>query len=81
MKNNQRPTRVLEVTATSLKLRCNMAHKHFHFLALSHIWGDPTTKHLKLELSDVNDFQTDIPWHELSSIYKEVIRVTLAPDY
>jgi hypothetical protein len=79
--NNRRPTRVLEVTNNLVRLRCNMTNKRFEYLALSHMWGDPSVEHIKLELSDVATFESNIPWHRLSSIYKEAIRVTCALGY
>jgi hypothetical protein len=77
----RRPTRVLEVTPTSVKLRCDMVDQEFKYLALSHMWGDPSVVHLKLLVSNLVDFQQSIPWHDLSSIYQEAIRVTLALGY
>jgi hypothetical protein len=58
-----------------------MTNKRFEYLALSHMWGDPSVEHIKLELSDVATFESNIPWHRLSSIYKEAIRVTCALGY
>ena len=58
-----------------------MANKHFQYLALSHMWGNPDLPHLKLLVSNIADFQKSIPWHKLSSIYQEAIRATLALGY
>jgi hypothetical protein len=58
-----------------------MTVKKFDYLALSHMWGDPSVQHIKLLLDNVATFEQDIPWHELSSIYKEAVRVTLALGY
>jgi hypothetical protein len=80
--NDRRPTRVLEVTGpSSLRLRNNMTTKKFEYLALSHMWGDPSVQHIKLLLKNTAAFEKDILWHELSSIYKEAVRVTLALGY
>jgi hypothetical protein len=58
-----------------------MTDKKFDYLALSHMWGDPSVEHIKLELSNIATFEMNIPWHELSSVYKEAIRVTCALGY
>jgi hypothetical protein len=79
--NDRRPTRVLEVSDSSVKLRCDMAAQNFDYLALSHMWGDPSAEHLKLQLDNIDHFRLNIPWHKLSSIYEEAIRVTLALGY
>ncbi|KAH7384077.1 heterokaryon incompatibility protein-domain-containing protein [Phaeosphaeria sp. MPI-PUGE-AT-0046c] len=77
----RRPTRVLEVSETSVRLRCNMTSESFEYLALSHMWGSPEKEHLQLQLKNTSDFQDDIPYHKLSAIYKEAIRTTLALGY
>lgn len=55
-----------------------MSSSNIKYLALSHMWGDPKVKHLKLLRSNLSSFQRNIPLKKLSSIYKEAIRVTLA---
>jgi hypothetical protein len=80
--NERRPTRILEVTGpSSLRLRSDMTVQKFDYLALSHMWGDPSVEHIKLLLANVATFEQDVPWHKLSSIYKEAVRVTLALGY
>jgi hypothetical protein len=79
--DDRRPTRVLEVSDTSVKLRCNLTNESFEYLALSHMWGDPSVEHLQLKLSNINAFEKAVPWYRLSSVYKEAIRVTLALGY
>jgi hypothetical protein len=75
----QRPTRVLEVTPTSVRLQCNMASQSFDYLVLSHMWGK--VDQLKLTTSTLNSFQIDVPSNYLSLIYKEAVRVTRAMGY
>ncbi|KAF2825591.1 HET-domain-containing protein [Ophiobolus disseminans] len=58
-----------------------MANKHFEYLVLSHMWGDPEKPHLKLEVDNLAAFQESISWYELSSVYREAIRVTLEMGY
>jgi hypothetical protein len=45
------------------------------------MWGDPKKEHLQLKHGNITNFQEDIPYHKLSSIYKEAIRTTLALGY
>jgi hypothetical protein len=75
----QRPTRVLEVTLNTVRLRCNMARQSFDYLALSHMWGK--VEQLKLTTSILKSFQADVPFNHLSPIYKEAVRVTRALGY
>ncbi|KAJ4362550.1 hypothetical protein N0V83_010644 [Neocucurbitaria cava] len=79
----ERPTRVLEVTATSARLRCDMADQDFEYLALSHMWGENHEEQLRLLEKDLASFQKDIPWDRLcaSSTFKEAIRVTCTLGY
>lgn len=58
-----------------------MTYESFHYLALSHIWGNADANHLKLKMSNIDTFQEEIPYHKLSSVYKEAIRTTLALGY
>ncbi|KAF1921609.1 heterokaryon incompatibility protein-domain-containing protein [Ampelomyces quisqualis] len=58
-----------------------MTNKTFEYLALSHMWGEQSVEHLKLGIENLEDFQEDIPWHRLSSIYKEAIHVTAELGY
>jgi hypothetical protein len=74
---HQRPTRVLEVTGDkTVKLRCNMANTQYDYLALSHMWGANHKSQIRLLTSNLDAFQTNIPWDQCSNIYQEAIRIT-----
>jgi hypothetical protein len=78
----QHPTRVIEITGeNSVKLRCNMQQTHYNYLALSHMWGTNHNNQIRLVKHRLNEFEVNIPWEELSAIYKEAIRATLALGY
>ncbi|KAI4953975.1 hypothetical protein J4E91_001684 [Alternaria rosae] len=80
---HQRPTRVLEITPTTIRLRCNMQNERFDYLVLSYMWGTNHEGQLRLLQSNLNVFQKEIPRAtlEASDVYKEAIRVTLALGY
>jgi hypothetical protein len=72
------PTRILEVGENSIRLRCDMTNETFDYLVLSHMWGEDHGQQLLLEESRVEEFQKDIPMHELatSATFREAIRAT-----
>ena len=80
---HQRPTRVLEITPTTIRLRCNMQNERFDYLVLSYMWGTNHEGQLRLLQSNLKAFQKEIPRAtlEASDVYKEAIRVTLALGY
>ncbi|KAH8622151.1 HET-domain-containing protein [Alternaria alternata] len=79
----QRPTRVLEITKSTIHLRCNMQNERFDYLVLSYMWGNNHKQQLRLLRSNLKDFQKEIPRAEFeaSDVYKEAMRVTLALGY
>ncbi|KAF7670739.1 hypothetical protein GT037_011190 [Alternaria burnsii] len=79
----QRPTRVLEITKSTIHLRCNMQNERFDYLVLSYMWGNNHRQQLRLLRSNLKDFQKEIPRAEFeaSDVYKEAMRVTLALGY
>jgi hypothetical protein len=82
--DRQRPTRVLEVSGSLVRLRCNMTSEPVDYLVVSHMWGEPSSEHdgpLQLTLSNLRDLQGAVPWCKLSPIYREAIRVTNVLGY
>lgn len=81
--SRQRPSRILQVTETSARLRCDMSDQPYDYLVLSHRWEQQSREQVQLLESSLADFQIDIPWDMLcaSSQYKEAIRVTCALGY
>ncbi|KAI8931875.1 hypothetical protein NX059_010779 [Plenodomus lindquistii] len=81
--SRQRPSRVLEITETSARLRCVMQNTEFEYLVLSHMWGDQHEEQIQLLESNLDKFQVNVPWDELcaSAIYKEAIRITWTLGY
>jgi hypothetical protein len=79
----QRPTRVLDVSGKSIRLRCDLKGQPIDYLVLSYMWGTNFTQQLRLLQSNFETFQREIPRDkfEASDIYKEAIRVTLALGY
>jgi hypothetical protein len=77
------PTRVLEVSATTIRLRCGMAKSSFEYLALSHMWGENHSQQLRLLEANLSAFQTESPMHKLASsaTFLEAIRVTRILGY
>jgi hypothetical protein len=72
-----RPTRVLELSDTGIRLRCDLnAIDNFKYLALSHMWGKDPSKQLRLMSSTLQDFQKAIPLDTLPHIFTEAIRIT-----
>ena len=72
-----RPTRVLELNDTGIRLRCNPNDIYnFKYLALSHMWGKDPAKQLRLVSSTLQDFQMGIPLDTLPHIFTEAIRIT-----
>jgi hypothetical protein len=80
---HQRPTRVLEITAKGIRLRCDMQNQSFDYLVLSYMWGTNHTQQLRLLQSNLGAFQEEVPRgkFEASDIYKEAVRVTLVLGY
>ncbi|KAF2736029.1 HET-domain-containing protein, partial [Polyplosphaeria fusca] len=79
-----RPTRVLDVSHGKVRLKCNTSiDTNFDYFTLSHMWGPDPTKQLRLELDTFERFQEEVPWHELSDIFKEAVCITrlLGYDY
>lgn len=71
------PTRVLELSDTGIRLRCDLqAIDDFKYLALSHMWGKDPSNQLRLLSSTLQDFQKAIPLNMLSNIFTEAIRIT-----
>lgn len=81
--SRERPTRVLQLTSSSVKLRCDMTNGQFDYLVLSHIWGSVHDQQLKLLSKNLTAFQTSIPYARLSesAIYVEAIRITRLLGY
>jgi hypothetical protein len=77
------PTRVLEVSATTIRLRCGMAKSSFEYLALSHMWGENHSQQLRLLEANLLAFETEIPMHKLASsaTFLEAIRMTRILGY
>jgi hypothetical protein len=72
-----RPTRVLELSHSSLRLRCDLDNiEEFKYLALSHMWGEEPSKQLRLTSATLQEFQRDIPLDTLPSIFREAIQIT-----
>jgi hypothetical protein len=72
-----RPTRVLELSDTGIRLRCDVQDIcDFKYLALSHMWGKDASKQLRLMSSKLQDFQEAIPLDMLPNIFAEAIRIT-----
>ncbi|KAH8622146.1 hypothetical protein IG631_23252 [Alternaria alternata] len=72
-----RPTRVLELNDTGIRLRCDVqAIYDFKYLALSHMWGNDASKQLRLMSSRLQDFQEAIPLDVLPNIFAKAIRIT-----
>ncbi|EOA87451.1 uncharacterized protein SETTUDRAFT_136273 [Exserohilum turcica Et28A] len=80
---HQRPTRVLEITPTTIRLRCNLKNEPFPYLVLSYMWGTNYSQQLRLLQSNVSAFEKAVPRDQLeaSDVYKEAMRVTLALGY
>jgi hypothetical protein len=78
----ERPTRVLEIVSEQLvRLKCDMATSEYNYLALSHMWGKNQKYQIRLVQSKLQDFQANIPWDQLSDIYREAIRITRELGY
>ncbi|RAR11679.1 HET-domain-containing protein [Stemphylium lycopersici] len=78
------PTRVLEISAEKVRLRCDMANMApFEYLALSHMWGTNHSQQLRLLEENLSTFKQDVPMRELetSSTFTEAIRVTRELGY
>jgi hypothetical protein len=74
-----RPTRILEITGErTVRLRTAVFKEPYDYLALSHMWGQDHEKQIRLLEHNVEGFQTEVPWANLSDIYREGIRITLA---
>jgi hypothetical protein len=83
IKQAEMPTRVLEVSTTTIKLRCGVEKNDFEYLVLSHMWGENHAQQLQLLEANLSDFQTEIPMQELASstTFVEAIRVTRTLGY
>jgi hypothetical protein len=82
--DRQRPTRVLEINGSLVRLRCNMTNEPVDYLVVSHMWGKPSSEHdgpLQLTLSNLRELRGAVPWCKLSPIYREAIRVTNVLGY
>lgn len=79
----QRPTRVLEITESNIRLRCDMANESFEYLVLSHMWGPDTDHQLRLLESNLSKLKLNIPRAaiETSSTFKRAIKVTQQVGY
>ncbi|CAO2655421.1 Nn.00g104850.m01.CDS01 [Neocucurbitaria sp. VM-36] len=79
----QQPTRVLEITQDTIRLRCDMADKEFDYLVLSHMWGKNHSHQVQLLRSNLERFKVEIPQAELnaSSTFEEAIRLTRLLGY
>ncbi|KAG9191391.1 hypothetical protein G6011_09479 [Alternaria panax] len=77
------PTRILEVSEDSIKLRCDMTNKPFDYLVLSHMWGENHGNQLLLQKANIEEFKKNVPMQELatSATFREAIRVTRALGY
>lgn len=75
---HQRPTRVIEVVGTKLRLRCDLGSDHFDYLVLSHMWDPDPSRQLRLLGENLEKFQQEIPRAELeaTSTFKEAIQIT-----
>jgi hypothetical protein len=75
--HQERPTRLLELTKTSVRLQCDpRTISHFDYLTLSHVWGTDAAQQLRLSTARLEAFQKAIPVDELPAIFKEAIRIT-----
>lgn len=77
-----RPTRVLDVAHSRVRLKCNTwQDERLEYLTLSHMWGTDATQQLKLESGTLELFQHVVPWNKLSKIFQEAIRITRRLGY
>jgi hypothetical protein len=74
---NIRPTRVLELSQSGVRLRCDTgAIEDFEYIALSHMWGKDTPNQPRLTVSTLQEYQLNVPSDALPDIFSEAIRVT-----
>jgi hypothetical protein len=77
-----RPTIVLELTDNKPRLKCNIQDINpLQYMTLGHMWGAHPFRQLRLVRSKLTQFQSKVPYCQLSFIYKETIRVTRLLGY
>ena len=79
------PSRILELGShpgDKVVLRCDCSNStEFRYLALSHMWGSDPSQQLRLVESRLQEFQTEVPWNEMSFLFQEAVRITRAIGY
>ncbi|KAH7377838.1 heterokaryon incompatibility protein-domain-containing protein [Pyrenochaeta sp. MPI-SDFR-AT-0127] len=80
---HQRPTRIIEITETKIRLRCDIRSERYDYLVLSHMWGPNPTHQLQLLHEHLEKFQEEIPWvkFEASSTFREAVQTTRTLGY
>lgn len=74
---NKRPTRILELCPTSIRLRCDVETiLDFEYLTLSHVWGEDSSKQLRLSLARLAEYRAGIPVPEMPEAFTEAVRIT-----
>jgi hypothetical protein len=58
-----------------------MANTNYDYLALSHMWGKDHKDQIRLVGSRLPEFTNNVPWKELSNIYREALHITRALGY
>lgn len=82
--HRERPTRLLDLANDSIRLECytqGIDALELEYVTLSHMWGEKAERQVRLVQSRVAEFQEQIPYEELSFIYKEAIRITRLLGY
>lgn len=77
-----RPERMLAIDGDRVRLICNWSESSdCKYLALSHMWGIDPKQQLRLVLSRLDKFQEEIPWTDLSFIFKQAITIARQVGY
>jgi hypothetical protein len=76
----QKPTRVLDLSDGKVRL-ISQVKPNTTYMTLSHMWGTKPGMQLQLTTARLTEFCSKIPWKEISTIYKEAIRITLSLGY
>ncbi|KAI1176139.1 heterokaryon incompatibility protein-domain-containing protein [Nemania sp. FL0916] len=74
---DQKPARLIDVVQTPIRLiPSDEAIPSTPYTTLSHVWGPDPTNILRLEVANLEQFSSEIPWHMLPRKYKDAIKVT-----
>ncbi|KAH7129826.1 heterokaryon incompatibility protein-domain-containing protein [Dactylonectria estremocensis] len=73
---SQRPSRLLDIDGNKIRLECNVESlPQLQYATLSHMWGPDPSVCLQLTISQLHDFESDIPLSLLPTKYLEAIRI------